>query len=241
MACETKLILGTANFFRPYGLNGQAKEIDKIIETAVDVGVKFVDMSTAYIDPYAYPIKFIKPIGKIESLLHYENRDRELAHGFIKIHERQWDGASVDTAAEAVKAAKMKMKCIEFPYNVFDHDKAKLFKLARKRKITTIARSVFLQGLLLMDDPPIGLEYVKRFEHIIKPYGISKKEAAFLFTYCHGGINYVVVGVNTVEQLKELSHLTQYRLPTSLIENLIDLDDVPEEIKYPWRWSVKHE
>ena len=238
----SKLILGMANFEQPYGIKYGGRvpkdEARKILETAIESGISNVDTSTAYLDSSVYPIKYIKRIKTPDDAYHYCNH-WELAHGFDKINDEQWDGVSVDTPEEALKAAKMKMDIIEFPYNAFDHDilKTKFFKLVRKHKVTTIARSVFLQGLLLMDDPPVGKEYIDRLDAIIKPYGISRKEAAFLFTYCNPYVDYIVVGVDTAEQLQELISLTRYEIPWSLESAILDLK-VPEEIKYPWKWRL---
>jgi aryl-alcohol dehydrogenase-like predicted oxidoreductase len=237
-----RLILGTANFTQNYGIkNGKQippDEVQKILETAIDNGINFVDTSTAYVDIYSHPIKFIKKINKVGDYLHYSGC-LELAHGFDRINDEQWDGVSVDTPEEAVKAAKMKMSIIQFPLNVFDHNimRTKFFRLARKHKITTIARSVFLQGLLLLENPPIGKGYIEKLDSVIRPYGISRKEAAFLFVYDNPNIDNIVVGVDTAEQLKELISLTKYELPWSLTSSIYDIDDVPEEIKYPWKWG----
>jgi aryl-alcohol dehydrogenase-like predicted oxidoreductase len=242
MAIKTRLILGTANFEQPYGVKYGGRvpkdETRKILETAIDNGIHAIDISTAYVDSSAYPIKFIKQIEKPDDVFHY-CKHWELAHGFEKINDEQWDGVSVDTPEEALKAVRMKMDIIEFPYNAFDHNiwETKFFKLVKKHKIATIARSVFLQGLLLMDEPPIGKEYIEQLDSIIKPYGISRKEAAFLFTYGNSYIDYVVVGVDTAEQLQELISLTRYKIPWSLESAILDLK-VPEEIKYPWKWGL---
>jgi aryl-alcohol dehydrogenase-like predicted oxidoreductase len=238
----SKLILGMANFEQPYGIKYGGRvpkdEAKKILETAIESGISYVDTSTAYLDSSAYPIKFIKRIETPDDAYHYSYH-WELAHGFDRINDEQWDGVSVDTPEEALKAVKMEIGTIEFPYNVFDHDiiETKFFRLARKRKIITIARSVFLQGLLLMDDPPVGKGHIERLDAIIKPYGISRKEAAFLFTYDNPYVNRVVVGVDTAEQLKELVDLTQYKIPWSLESAILDLK-VPENIKYPWKWRL---
>jgi aryl-alcohol dehydrogenase-like predicted oxidoreductase len=130
------------------------------------------------------------------------------------------------------------MPIIQFPYNVFDHGiiETKFFDIARKHHIVTIARSVFLQGLLLMDDPPIGKGYIERLDSIIHPYGISRKETAFLFVYGNPNIDNIVVGVDTAEQLGELINLTKYEIPWTLESAILDINDVPEEIKYPWKW-----
>ena len=239
----SKLILGTANFSQSYGLkNGKQikeDEIKRILQTAIDNGINQLDTSTIYNSAESKPVKIIKTIKKVEDYWHYSSI-KELSHGIDRINDRQWDGVSVDTPEEALKVTKMKMRIIQFPYNVFDHSIAdtNFFKLTEKYKITTIARSIFLQGLLLMDNPPIGREYIKKLDNIIKPYGLSRKEAVFLFAYRNAGIDYVIVGIDNAEQLLELISMTKYYLPDSLFDELLDIDDIPEEIKYPWRWKL---
>jgi aryl-alcohol dehydrogenase-like predicted oxidoreductase len=236
----SKLILGTANFTQPYGIkcNGQVpkEEVEKILETAIIHEIEHIDTSTVYVNPEAYPVKMMRQLKRVKDFYHYTGYI-ELAHGFDKINDRNWDGASVDTPEEALKAAKMKMKFIQLPFNVFDHSiiDTKYFKLAKRQNITTIARSVFLQGLLLMDNPPIGQEYIKKLDNIIHPYGISRKEAVFLFAYHTIGINYIVIGVDSAKQLSEIVSLTRYYLPDSLYDELYNFGNVPENIKYPWR------
>lgn len=237
-----KLILGTANFTQPYGIKckGQVPwdKVIKILETAIDNGINLIDTSTAYLDNSSEAVKIIKKINCISDYWHYKDCI-ELAHGFNRINEFV-DGASVDTPEEALKAIKMDMKYIQLPYNVFDHsdNHRKFFIKADKKKIKIIARSVFLQGLLLMDSPPIGQKYIDQFDSIIKPYGISRKEAAFLFSCDNPYIDYVVIGVDMADQLKELVELMKYELPFSLIDKILDLE-VPENIKYPWLWKIK--
>lgn len=239
----SKLIIGTANFYKPYGIKcGKQvtrQEVENILTVAIANGINLIDTSTVYIQPDAYPVKIIKTIECPDDINHYFNI-LELAHGFDKIPDRKWGGISVDTPDEAVKAAEMKMGTIEFPYNIINHEiyYTKFFDLTKRNRITIIARSVFLQGLLLMDDPPIGTEYIEILDNIIKPYGISRKETAFLFVYCNNNIDHIVIGIDTAAQLEELISLTKYTLPLSLVEKIMDMPVVPEEIKYPWRWKL---
>lgn len=237
-----KLILGCANFHQSYGVKHNSQvpwdEVIKILDVAIENRIDLLDTSTAYIDKSYEAVKIIKRVGCISDYWHYKDCI-ELAHGFDMINN-MYDGVSVDTPEEALKAIKMGMGFIQLPYNVFDHDimDTNFFKLAKKRKTRIIARSVFLQGLLLMDDPPIGKEYIKQFDDIVKPYAISRKEAALLFTYGNPFIDHVVVGVDTAGQLQELVDLTRYELPFSLVNKILDLK-VPEKIKYPWLWEIK--
>lgn len=100
---------------------------------------------------------------------------------------------------------------IQIPYNVFDQrlDQTDFFEIAKKNHVTVFARSAFLQGLLLMrveDVPEYLIEatpYLKKFEDTVLKFGYSRREAAFLFNYCHNGIDKIVFGVDNEEQLMD--------------------------------------
>ena len=125
---------------------------------------------------------------------------------------------------------------MEIPFSIFDR---RFDKKSISKNSTIIARSVFLQGLLLMDNPPIGREYIDRLDAILKPYYLSRKEAAFLFAYNNPDIDYIVVGVDSVEQLKELANFTSRELSGKLMQELYEnFQDVPEEIINPGRWKT---
>lgn len=119
-------------------------------------------------------------------------------------------GVSIYEPQDALNAVKSRnVDYIQIPYNVFDQrlNETDFFELADKNGVKVFARSSFLQGLLLMDAEmlPNYLLEVKpsllKFEEIIKEYGYSKLEAAFLFSYCNNNIYKVVFGVETKAQL----------------------------------------
>ena len=99
---------------------------------------------------------------------------------------------------------------IQIPYNVLDQrlDETDFFELAEKNNVTVFARSSFLQGLLLMTREKIppklqdAWKYIEEFQNISRSYGFTPSEAALLFSYSHEKIDYVLFGVETVEQLE---------------------------------------
>lgn len=119
-------------------------------------------------------------------------------------------GVSIYEPVDALAAVKSdQIDYIQIPYNVFDQrlDQTEFFTMAKEKNVTVFARSSFLQGLLLMniDKIPENLymarPYLKKFHAIIEKYGYNPMEASFLFSYCHKGIDRVVFGVDTKEQL----------------------------------------
>lgn len=121
-------------------------------------------------------------------------------------------GVSVYEPKDAVCAVKSKgIDYIQVPYNIFDQrlNKTEFFELAKKNRKKVFARSAFLQGLLLMPQEkiPEHLKEVKahliKLDKIIAKYGFFRKQVALLFALENKNIDYVVLGVDSVEQLKE--------------------------------------
>ena len=120
-------------------------------------------------------------------------------------------GVSVYEPEDALRAVSdVDIDYIQIPYNVLDQrlDETDFFELVEKNNVTVFARSAFLQGLLLMrpDGLPSHLKeaqpLVEDFQNISRVHGFAPSEAALLYSYCHPGIDYVLFGVETIEQLK---------------------------------------
>ncbi|MFA4941242.1 MAG: aldo/keto reductase [Patescibacteria group bacterium] len=100
---------------------------------------------------------------------------------------------------------------IQVPYNVFDQrlNQTDFFKNAKKNNVKVFARSPFLQGLILMEDDHIPpylskiKKYLREFDEIINRHKFSRLEAALLFPYVNSDIDYVVFGINNIDQLRE--------------------------------------
>lgn len=97
---------------------------------------------------------------------------------------------------------------IQFPLNVLDQRilESGLLKELKKRNVEIYVRSAFLQGLLLEEIEKIPerfVKYLKDYFIDIKSKGISKLESALLFLNTIREIDYVVLGVNNLDQLKK--------------------------------------
>lgn len=115
----------------------------------------------------------------------------------------------VNQALDAVNSGLIDY--IQIPYNIFDQrlNKTDFFKIAKENNVTVFARSPFLQGLIFMEENlvPANIsevkKYLREFDLIIDKYNFSRLEAALLFSYINPGIDYVVFGVDNINQLKE--------------------------------------
>lgn len=156
-------------------------------------------------------------------------------------------GVSVYDPEDALHAIQnSQIEIIQVPYNALDQrlDMAGFFERASARGQRIYARSVFLQGLLLM--PPEEAEmrvkrsggHIARLQAIAKDTGFSPEEAAMLYALSHPGIDAVVFGVDTVEQLEKNMRIAD-RIKTfqPCRERICGaFADVPKEVVVPSLW-----
>jgi aryl-alcohol dehydrogenase-like predicted oxidoreductase len=157
-------------------------------------------------------------------------------------------GVSVYEPVDAMAAvASGAIDAIQVPCNVFDQrlDQAGFFPAAQTRGVTVFARSPFLQGLLCMrpeDVPPhlaMARPLLVDFRAIATRHGLAPEQAALGFVRHHPGINHVVLGVDTPEQLAAYLAPAQPTgaIPAACLDELrIRFASVPPEIVAPNRW-----
>ena len=115
---------------------------------------------------------------------------------------------------------KFNIDLIQLPINIFDQHlfvDGWLEKL-KNNDIEIHARSVFLQGLLLMSIGSISpyfspiREKIEMFSQSAKDLSLSKLELALGYVMGINEIDKIVVGVNTIEQLREIIEATQVKV-----------------------------
>ncbi len=158
-------------------------------------------------------------------------------------------GASTYTPEEAERALSvLEFDVVQVPFNVLDQRLARsgFFRRAEARHVAVFARSIFLQGLLLMDTfavPPHLAPIVpfkKELEAIARGAGMSVRDVALAFAAAQGGIASLVVGVEREAQLREiLAAFGRVRLPAETLEALRGrFEEVPEDLLNPSRWDA---
>lgn len=155
-------------------------------------------------------------------------------------------GVSVYTPNEALKALEYDdIDYIQIPYNVLDNrlDRCGFFELAKRKEVKVYARSVLLQGLLLIpiSSLPPKMEYAKKtletFELKCNEANISKIEAAISSVYHHPGIDSIVFGTDCMKQLMEFIMITQKSLEaTAIIEFQQLAEGIDQRIISPNLW-----
>ena len=159
-------------------------------------------------------------------------------------------GVSVYEPFEAIEAiVNPQIDIVQIPCNVLDNrwEKAGVFEKAKAQGKEIQARSVFLQGLLLMDPKDAEAKvagsgvYVEEFQKISKTHGFTPKEAAFLFILGNENISQVVFGVDNAEQLDEIVEIfgktdsfDACKDELKLLQQKINL---PRKVLSPYLWD----
>ena len=214
------------------GRKPDLKESFRLLEKAINLGINFFDTASVYGDSEKILGDFginrfnVKIISKLRPnlpsdsnfvYLFHDAEDfykPELLRGLKLVKEKGLSkniGVSIYEPEDAINVVKDKdIDIIQIPYNVLDQrlDETNFFELAEKNNVTVFARSSFLQGLLLMTREKIppnlkdAWSYIETFQNISRRYKFTPSEAALLFSYCHKKIDYVLFGVETIEQLE---------------------------------------
>lgn len=121
-------------------------------------------------------------------------------------------GVSVYTGQEIDSVlGKYPVDIVQLPINIFDQRliKSGHLKKLKSRGVEIHARSVFLQGLLLMAPDRIPDYFssvrpvIENLEAMLKKNGMTRTEGALQFVKNIREIDRILVGVNTAQQLKE--------------------------------------
>jgi len=127
--------------------------------------------------------------------------------GFVeKIGASVYDSGQVDLLIK-----KYDFDLVQVPINVFDQRliNGKQINKLKQKNIEVHVRSVFLQGLLLMDLDEIPdyfkpkMPVLKRWHSSVKKQGFSQLEAALSFVRDIEGVDVVLVGVQNIQQLRD--------------------------------------
>ncbi len=258
---QSKIVVGTANFFKKYGFkNSSLKkvEIGKIINFCKKNNLRFIDTAFDYklkktnlksfkvITKIKLPKK--KVINFIENLEYKSRKELKkfnlknfysiLIHNFKDLNKKHGNryldtlkdlkkkgivkklGVSIYNEAELVQTLKFfKPEVIQFPVNIFNQNilSDKMIKYLKKKKILLQARSIFLQGFLLLKNPnnlsfSLRKQLIKKHKKFVDyccKKKISQLEFCINFIKSQKYIDLVTVGIDDQSQIKDFIYLTK--------------------------------
>ncbi len=132
---------------------------------------------------------------------------------------------------------------IQVPFNLLDNyaQRGYYLELARSRKKTIQARSVFLQGLFFKDlntlpERLIPLRpYLAQLHTIAEDYGLSMESLCLRYVNAQPLIDEIVIGIDNKMQLIRNAKSLGGELPAGVREK-IDSINVKEDLLYPYKW-----
>lgn len=246
---EAEMILG--EYFRNKNTNNSYGVISKLCPNVIEKGEK--DVYGVIKQELEGSLKRIG-INQLKGyLLHtpeYVYRP-EIVDAFVRLKEEGYTqniGISIYDIKEGFAAIDTGvMDYIQLPYSILDQRgiKERLIEKANIANITIFARSAFLQGLYMMQPEEVpeclnsAIPYLKKVEEILENYQVDKVSAILNFVKEEKGIEYLVFGVETKEQLKEnIEKYTTADIPADCIKELKgQIQNVSRSIIIPSLWS----
>ena len=134
---------------------------------------------------------------------------------------------------------------LQIPYNILDRrfERAGVFECAERKNVQLYIRSVFLQGLLLMDahEIPERLRFVepaiRKLEEFITRYGLDVKDLALGFVKGMIPKAKIIFGVDSPTQIEENIVSFGKEIPTPLIKTVrACFDSINGRILDPSKW-----
>jgi len=136
---------------------------------------------------------------------------------------------------------------VQIPTNIFDHrfTRSGIYEKAKEQGMAVFARSVYLQGLILMPEDEIPSDLVevipvrRRLQQLVSDAGMSLAELAMRYVLSINGLTCVLVGVDSVSMMHQnLELFSKGPIDSTLIEAVVDVvPDFPDNIVMPNKWS----
>lgn len=125
-----------------------------------------------------------------------------------------------------------KIEAFQIPINLFDH--RFIPYLSRLKYKTVFARSIFLQGYLLLEN-----NHTKKLKRICNDFGANIREVAISFVRDLADVNSLVIGAETVSQVLDNVELIKSPPIPDNLRNYIykEFATMPLEIIDPRRWK----
>jgi aryl-alcohol dehydrogenase-like predicted oxidoreductase len=298
---RARLALGTAQLGVDYGVANRGgrppgDEVDRILGTALDLGIEYVDTAAAYGDAEVAIGRFLRAARPSDRLrvgtktprfasgLSATALARALAESIdrsrvrlgrdviddLLIHAaenlREYGQALVDLLVDHQAAGRVgrigisiydaddvrlamaypPLAVTQFPFSVFHRELAEqgLADDLRRAGHETFARSALQQGLLTLD-PAQGEAAVRgsgtwlaRFRDVCAQHDVEPLAAALAYAVSESRADFVVVGVDSSDQLRRLSRLLAIDLPAHFADEVATrLLDVPPPVRDPRLWA----
>jgi aryl-alcohol dehydrogenase-like predicted oxidoreductase len=169
---------------------------------------------------------------------------------FLPVLEKMVDKGLVGGAGVSLDSGRFLKEAeaarfIQLPYNVLDRRFDAFWPVAQRNGIRVFARSVYLQGLLLMPEERIGpglagvLPVRRTLEAVAGEAGCTLAELCMRYALSNPAVTSVLTGVDTAEQIRENLRLAASGpLPAGTLARVrACVPDLPESLVRPALWK----
>jgi spore coat polysaccharide biosynthesis protein SpsF (cytidylyltransferase family)/aryl-alcohol dehydrogenase-like predicted oxidoreductase len=157
-------------------------------------------------------------------------------------------GVSVYEIEDAVNALNNDfIDLVQIKYNIFDFFNIdnNVLKLAKMKGKKVFVRSVFLQGLLLIETNKLPLKFgelyafFKHIDEVANDYSLTRLELILFFVYMNKEIDQILIGIDSLEQLYEIIDATNnIRINDELYRKLKnDFRYISSNLLNPTNWG----
>ena len=137
---------------------------------------------------------------------------------------------------------KLTIDLIQIPYNIFDRRFEKFFPYLKKHKVEIHARSIFMQGLFFKDPEKVDGYFdkiknkIKKIRKISQNNDISIAHLCIKFVDMNNNINKLIIGVDSLKNLKENLNYNKKNLTIDIINDLDSMRVNDENLLIPSNW-----
>jgi len=138
----------------------------------------------------------------------------------------------------------LNFELLQVPYSLLDRRFLPYFLMLNDMGVEVHVRSVFLQGLVFLDDDRLvgsllkARKPISRLREIAKKHECGIAEICLRFALSHPNVDRVIIGINGVDNLKENIHYSMVgKLDLNILSELNDLVITDESILLPFLWS----
>jgi len=139
---------------------------------------------------------------------------------------------------------KYNFDTIQIPASILNQSimESEQLTLLKSRGIKVFARSIFVQGLIFMDLDSIPEKikeirpYVQKLSKFATRYQCTKAELAVNYVINHKNIDSVLLGVESITQLRELVNIDK-TIPIDYDEVKEEFSRIPDKLVDPRKWS----
>ena len=131
---------------------------------------------------------------------------------------------------------------VQFPYSILDRKFEPYFDLLNKKGVEIHVRSVFLQGLYFKNPEQLSNKLLilkpvlSELQNISKQNNLDISELCLDFIRQNRKIDYAVIGVESEDQLREVSQVKNCNLNWDIILETLDSYNIKKELLNPSNW-----